>query len=135
MRHSDPSLTANVYTDPKLLDVAGALDALPSLPLDTGQTPIPEQARATGTETYGRFAVALPVALTDDKPGKTVANADNATPPTPIRLEGSQLDANLDFDKGKETLTRDDKRSAEWAMRDSNPRHPACKAGIRLWIS
>ena len=36
MRHSDPSLTANVYTDPKLLDVSGALDALPSLPLDTG---------------------------------------------------------------------------------------------------
>src|SRR5262249_55676280 len=25
MRHSDPSLTANVYTDPRLLDVAGAL--------------------------------------------------------------------------------------------------------------
>jgi integrase len=31
MRHSDPSLTANVYTDPKLLDVAGALEALPKL--------------------------------------------------------------------------------------------------------
>jgi len=35
MRHSDPSLTANVYTDPKLLDVAGALEALPAL-RDTG---------------------------------------------------------------------------------------------------
>jgi hypothetical protein len=34
MRHSDPSLTANVYTDPKLLGVHGALDALPALPLD-----------------------------------------------------------------------------------------------------
>jgi len=33
MRHSDPKLTANTYTDPKLLDVAGALDALPRLPL------------------------------------------------------------------------------------------------------
>ncbi len=33
MRHSDPSLTANVYTDPKLLDVTGALDKLPFLPL------------------------------------------------------------------------------------------------------
>jgi integrase len=31
MRHSKPELTANVYTDPKLLDVAGALAALPSL--------------------------------------------------------------------------------------------------------
>lgn len=35
MRHSDPSLTANVDTDPKLLDVAGALEALPSLSADT----------------------------------------------------------------------------------------------------
>ena len=34
MRHSDPKLTANVYTDPRLLDVAGALEVLPDLPLD-----------------------------------------------------------------------------------------------------
>ncbi|MFN7020829.1 MAG: tyrosine-type recombinase/integrase [Phycisphaerales bacterium] len=33
MRHSDPSLTANVYTDPKLLDVAGAVACLPDSPL------------------------------------------------------------------------------------------------------
>lgn len=31
MRHSKPELTANIYTDPKLLDVAGAINALPSL--------------------------------------------------------------------------------------------------------
>jgi integrase len=47
MRHSDPKLTANVYTDPKLLDVAGAMDVLPYLPLDNGR----ERARATGTGT------------------------------------------------------------------------------------
>ncbi len=34
MRHSDPSLTANVYTRPKLLDLAGAVASLPNLPLD-----------------------------------------------------------------------------------------------------
>ena len=33
MRHNDPSLTANVYTDPKLLDAAGAVASLPDLPL------------------------------------------------------------------------------------------------------
>ena len=35
MRHSrnKPELTANVYTDPKLLDVAGAIEALPTLAL------------------------------------------------------------------------------------------------------
>jgi hypothetical protein len=31
MRHSNPALTANIYTDPKLLDVAGAVDSLPIL--------------------------------------------------------------------------------------------------------
>ncbi len=31
MRHSKPELTANIYTDPKLLDVAGAINSLPDL--------------------------------------------------------------------------------------------------------
>lgn len=34
MRHSKIDLTMNLYTDPRLLDVRGALDALPLLPLD-----------------------------------------------------------------------------------------------------
>ena len=33
MRHSKIDLTMNVYTDPRLLDVAGAMDALPDLPI------------------------------------------------------------------------------------------------------
>ena len=41
MRHSKPELTANIYTDPKLLDVAGAINALPALM-------IPTEASATG---------------------------------------------------------------------------------------
>jgi len=45
MRHSDPNLTANVYTDPRLLDVRGALDALPPLRL----APADARMRATGT--------------------------------------------------------------------------------------
>jgi len=44
MRHSSLDLTMNVYTDPSLLDVAGALEALPELSLDN--TPLPEAARA-----------------------------------------------------------------------------------------
>jgi integrase len=35
MRHSKPELTANIYTDPKFLDIAGAINALPSLASDT----------------------------------------------------------------------------------------------------
>jgi integrase len=33
LRHSKPELTANIYTDPKLLDIAGAINALPALAL------------------------------------------------------------------------------------------------------
>lgn len=47
MRHSDIRLTMGVYTDPKLLDVRGALDALPPLPLDG---PMTDQAKTTGTD-------------------------------------------------------------------------------------
>ncbi len=48
MRHSTLELTMNVYTDPRLLDVAGALDALPALPpIDR---PDIQRAKATGTD-------------------------------------------------------------------------------------
>jgi hypothetical protein len=45
MRHSGIRLTMGMYTDPKLLDVRGALGALHDLPLDTGRP----SERATGT--------------------------------------------------------------------------------------
>lgn len=58
LRHSTPTLTANVYTDPKLLDVAGAIDALPALPLDA-TPPQSNVAQATGTD------AALPIPETN----------------------------------------------------------------------
>ncbi len=48
MRHSDIGLTMNVYTDPRLLDVHGALDALPTLRLDASSEET--VVRATGTD-------------------------------------------------------------------------------------
>jgi integrase len=53
MRHSSLDLTMRVYTDPRLLDVAGALAALPALPT-SGSTP--ETNRATGTDDAGAVA-------------------------------------------------------------------------------
>lgn len=47
-RHSTIELTMATYTDPQLLDVAGAMDVLPDLPLD--DSPHPERAKATGTD-------------------------------------------------------------------------------------
>ena len=55
MRHSSLDLTMNVYTDPKLLDVAGALERLPQLPLspnasesDDSAVQAPKPPRAAG---------------------------------------------------------------------------------------
>jgi integrase len=58
MRHSKIDLTMSVYTDPTLLDVRGALDALPPLPLGSGQAK-EESLRATGTEGDFRQDVCL----------------------------------------------------------------------------
>jgi len=50
MRHSKVDLTMNVYTDPKLLDVAGAVEALPALPLSAGLQSESFAVKATGTD-------------------------------------------------------------------------------------
>ncbi len=50
MRHSTIDLTMNVYTDPKLLDVAGAMEALPALPLGAGSASGRNRPKATGTD-------------------------------------------------------------------------------------
>jgi integrase len=69
MRHSKIDLTMNVYTDPVLLDVRGALDALPLLPLEEG-TPEDVADQATGTEGLFRqdvYSLAPTLAPTPDK--------------------------------------------------------------------
>ena len=65
MRHSDIKLTMNVYTDPALLDVRGALDSLPALPLQ-GEQGEGEAVRATGTDGAAARTVAPMVAPTPD---------------------------------------------------------------------
>jgi hypothetical protein len=54
-------VTLGIYTDPKLLDTAAALDALPSM----NPTPQGERVRATGTDdaTAGEPADSLGVLL------------------------------------------------------------------------
>ena len=61
MRHSTIDLTMNVYTDPKLLDVAGAMDSLPALPLGDGRQTAANVLSATGTDdsTASPFAPAF----------------------------------------------------------------------------
>lgn len=73
MRHSDPKLTANIYTDPRLLDVAGALDSLPSLHLGADPNADQERVEHVATGTYGVNPVAPTVAPNGDKASKSRA--------------------------------------------------------------
>ena len=105
MRHSDPSLTANVYTDPKLLDVAGAMDALPELPLGGAPgTPESDRARATGTD-GGRGFVAPTVAPTWCNERQFVAIHDNVIAFHQDRAEPREVSASPDSGKAKAKVT------------------------------
>ncbi len=67
-RHSDPKITANIYTDLGITDTAGSLDAMPSL--YAPQTPASEPLRATGTDgPIGRVGPADGDDGGDDGPG------------------------------------------------------------------
>jgi integrase len=130
MRHGDPSLTANVYTDPKLLDVQGALDALPSLPLDVGPTVEQARARAAATGTYDDRAVALLVAQTDDKRSESVGIADKLNSKTLPSTNRDAFDASVEMETPSVALAVAGNTRRQWAMQDSNLRPPACRAGV-----
>jgi len=73
MRHSSIDLTMNTYTDPKLLDIHGALDALPSLRLDSQEARLQEaNCTAQGDR---QFAPAF--APNSHNTLQTVSKADN----------------------------------------------------------
>jgi hypothetical protein len=113
-----------VYTGPRLLDVRGALDVLPALPLDD-TAKRPEAARATGTDGLRQFAPAFapsadfsgtPLSF----PGKTAGGAmgDGA---------GAASDETTVFVNEKGPLSSTDNGPSLWALRVSNPRPPGCK--------
>jgi Phage integrase family len=80
MRHSDIRLTMKTYTDPRLLDVAGAVEALPLLKLEsiTATTNL----KRTGTDNAFTVAssVAPMVAPTTVKTGRNVTILDTFKP-------------------------------------------------------
>jgi len=64
MRHSSLDLTMVCYTDPKVLDIAGAMEVLPALPIgpEDGQSGAQRvAARSTGTDHWraAEFAAGL----------------------------------------------------------------------------
>lgn len=81
MRHSSIDLTMNVYTDPRLLDVAGAMEALPRLPLDEGNR---NREQATGTA-GAESPLAPMLAPKSGKSSKSGSTADKRPTDRPTR--------------------------------------------------
>jgi hypothetical protein len=82
MRHSTIDLTMNVYTDPKLLDVAGAVESLPALPLgakDRQADSARIAASATGTDNSTPSPLVPVLVPTTGKPCITLAILDKTT--------------------------------------------------------
>jgi len=92
MRHTDIRLTTNLYTDPTLLNVAGAVEGLPSL----NKAPDKESLRATGTDdaaiknpATGHMEDGVFIALNraSDRPGRSISDHVRGTKrlKTPIK--------------------------------------------------
>jgi integrase len=122
MRHSDPRLTMNVYTDPRLLDVKGALDVLPALPLYAEPLAIPAAAKATGTTGAGAFQSILPTMQNADKPLQIVSNADKMNSSGLIGESKGRIDATSTPVKSKEPLTSSVSGSLMSGRKDLNLR-------------
>jgi hypothetical protein len=73
MRHSTIDLTMNTYTDLRLLDVAGAVNSVPDIPLDA--PPSTDRQTATGTDDVAALCAAL--ALNLDQTCQSEASSDN----------------------------------------------------------
>jgi len=69
MRHASIGLTMGVYTDPRLLDVQGAVESLPALPLTGGIDTERLAVKATGTDDFRGSPLAPTLAPTTDKSG------------------------------------------------------------------
>ena len=101
----------NVYTDPRLLDVAGALDALPSLPLDVeveAETmPIAMSATGTDGRRLHRQAAELAPMLAPnlDKPCRSQSNVVKMTAGRRVPGVDGEIDVSVSPDKSKGPLT------------------------------
>src|SRR5262249_15928208 len=132
MRHSDLKLTMKVYTDPCLLDLAGAVAELPEISLTVGaNNPLPAAMQATGTDDqapsdppHDQKALSLPLAQTAGSPCPELTLGGNATQPerlpsgSTMPLTGKPFGTCCPF---VPLIDNDMANSAEkWAVQDLN---------------
>ena len=124
MRHSDIRLTMQTYTDPKLLDVRGALAALPALPLGAG--PGAGEAVMTGTDASALAPLLAPNWCKRTTP---LTNADKTNSDARAIRPGAIVALTADPDKRKEPLTIAVNGSRMSGRLDSNQRPPEPHSG------
>jgi integrase len=105
MRHGKIDLTMNVYTDLALLDVRGALDTLPGLPL-RGNPAEGEAMRATGTTGILDRNIHL-LAPTLDNPVQTLSFSGKPFTDGPAFKTQPSVAVSADAGKRKQPLTAD----------------------------
>jgi len=103
MRHGTIDLTMRNYTDPRLLDVAGALAVLPTLPLDDG--PQAQSQRANGTDGASLVPMLVP---TPGNPSTPQSIAGNLS----VSGASDSTCASVAVDKGKQRHSGIDKKRA-----------------------
>jgi len=106
MRHSTIDLTMNCYTDPKLLDVAGAMDALPALPLSAGPQREAIVVSATGTDDLTASPLVPTLVPTSGKPCILGSILDKATRTKGEAAEAGAVAVSAYLVKRKDPLTR-----------------------------
>ncbi len=113
MRHSSLELTMNVYTDPRLLDVQGAVESLPEFSV-TNEPQANRHRIAAGGENLSPSAVAVLVAVPTD--------FSSVLQSTPVTLNAFSTETNsLPEMKKTPRETAFSRSFAERARRESNP--------------
>ncbi len=102
MRHSSIDLTMNVYTDPRLLDVQGAVESLPQIST-TSEPNENRQRMAAGAENFSPRSVAVVVAVPTDFSGLLQS--------TPVTLNAFLRDADSENSHGCNIMSANEKRS------------------------
>ena len=135
MRHTDAKLTMNIYTDPALLDMAGAVEDLPDLKpkaessavrIQTGTDAVPEPIHASKTLSKCRvkpviFGHSRSQSAPECSHGDT-STIDERGATTPIH--DKDLRKNADPQKGPR------RNEHMWRRRESNPRPVTFRKGL-----
>ena len=114
----------NVYTDPKLLDVAGAMESLPTLPLDGVTESERMIVSATGTDDLTARQFAPKFAPTAGKSCRLLASVVKSTAEQGKGNTGDAIAVSHCPVKRKDPLTRAVSGSSVWAAKDANLRLP-----------